>query len=121
MAEYGLYFDAEIPNTGKIDYGITVVQDLLRFDRNFPVGPTNRPRLLVHDCCPNVINGLMNFGFIDVRDPVKGLYRKVSEEYKDACDVVRYTALYNMPLTDAEVLKVQRVKEKELGDWNDYE
>lgn len=120
MAQYGMAFDANVPNTGTIDYGHQVIDDLLRYDRNFPVGPTNTPHLFVHDCCKNLDKAIRNYGFLDVKDPVKGLYRKVSEEFKDPIDALRYALLYPLPATADQIDALQRFSEADLNRENEY-
>lgn len=121
MAQYGLHFDANVPNVGTLEYGHDVINDLLRFDKNFPISPTNSPRLFLHDCCPNLAASFMNYGYLDTKDAIKGLYRKVSEEYKDGVDVVRYTVLYPIPVTADQIKKLQRFTAEDLRRENDYE
>ena len=107
MREEGLGFDANIPNVGTIDAGLQVISSLLHYDSNFPLSPTNQPRLRVTTDCPNVIKAFTMFCFTDVSDPIKGLFKKVSEEYKDAIDAVRYTVLWPIPATDAQIKQLQ--------------
>jgi hypothetical protein len=119
MAEYGLFFDATVPNTATIDYGHDVINDLLRYDQNFPVGPTNRPHLLVHDNCANIAEAFCNYAFTDVENPEKGLFKKVSEIYKDPIDAVRYAVLYPLPCTTEERNRLQRFTDDDLRREND--
>lgn len=120
MAQYGLHFDANVPNTGSVEYGHQILDDLLKYDKNFPIGPANTPRLFICKSLKHVDKALRNYGFLDVKDPVKGLYRKVSEEFKDPIDTLRYTVLYPLPATDAEVRRLQRWTPEELERFNDY-
>lgn len=120
MEQYGLHFDANVPNTGSIEYGVGVIEDRLRYDKNFPISPTNHPRIYIHSACENVATAFMNFAYTDVEDAVKGLYRKVSEEFKDPIDAVRYTELYPVPCTESEIAGLQRFSEQDLRRENEY-
>jgi hypothetical protein len=119
MAEYGLFFDATVPNTATIDYGHEVINDLLRYDKNFPVGPANRPHLYIHDNCPNIAESFMSYAFSNVESPERGLFTKVMEEYKDAADAVRYAVLYPLPCTTEERNRLQRFTDDDLRREND--
>lgn len=119
MADYGVEFDANIPNTGDIEYGHQVIQDLLAYDKNFPIGPSNRPRLLIHDCCENVARSFLNYGYIDTDNPIRGLHRKVSEEYKDPIDALRYGVLAPPPVTNKQYRALQVYDESALAAENE--
>lgn len=120
MAQLGLHFDARVPNVGDVDRGHAVVDSLLGYDKNFPVSPTNRPRLLVHEGCESLILSFMRYAHLDVNDPIKGIFRKVSEEYKDPIDCVRYSVLWPIPASLDEVNTMRAFSEKDLADNNDY-
>jgi hypothetical protein len=120
MAEFGLRFEAQIAGAADLDRGFVKVNDLLGYDKNCAVGPSNQPHLYVHDCCTSLIQSFMRFAYVDVKDPVKGLHRKVSEEFKDPIDCVRYTVLFDVPVTDEEFEEMQPFTAKELEDANAY-
>lgn len=118
MAELGLRFSCDVPNIRTIEYGHQVINDLLHYDRNFPVSPTNSPRLTIASECKNLIKAFQMYGFIDVKDAVKGLFRKVSEEFKDPIDAVRYTVLWPVPATKEQVDELQWITPERLAEEN---
>jgi len=120
LADVGLWFTADIPNIGTIEYGHQVINDLLHHDANYPISPTNSPRLTISADCKNLIRAMKMYGFLDVKDPIKGLFRKVSEEFKDPVDCVRYTVLWPVPATQEQIDKMQRITPQELTEANDY-
>ncbi len=93
MAEQGIQFDATIPNTAEIEYGHQIINKLLHYDKNHPVGGSNVPRLVITEDCVNCCEAMMNYAYRDDGDLEMGLHRKVSEEYKDPVDAIRYTVL----------------------------
>jgi hypothetical protein len=96
MAECGMPFDSRVPNTHRTEIGEQRIIEMLRYSRDYPVGPTNMPKIVIHSCCPNIIAALENYGLILDKDET--MHReKPSEEYKDFVDVVRYTILYRIP------------------------
>lgn len=118
MAQYGLQFDANIPNTGDISYGVNKIIDMMRYDENFPISPTNHPRIYIHSGLENLQNSLMNWGFEEVkgdRDP----FSKFSEFQKDPCDCLRYTCLYNIPVTERQAREMQPYAEDALARENE--
>lgn len=118
MARYGLGFD--VPrNTHNLDYGHQKITELLRYDKKFPISPSNHPRLVVHEHLANVSAAFLNYSFEDSPDN-KAPYTKVDERWKDPVDVVRYTVLYDLPASDEEVSALQRFSEKDLREANDY-
>jgi hypothetical protein len=120
MAEFGLIFDARVPNTGSIEYGHQVMESALHYNKDFELGPTNAPRLYITRNCRNLDRAMRNYGFLDVKDPIKGLFRKVSEEFKDPIDAVRYTLLYGIPPTVDQMKSMQHVTEDMLNDFNEW-
>ncbi len=102
MAEAGLFYDTRVPGIGRVETGEQKIVEMLRYDRNFPVSPTNTPKILIHDTCPNMIAALENYGLIGERDPVKGFPEKRSEEFKDFLDTLRYAVLYGTPATETD-------------------
>lgn len=93
MAEQGFTFDANIPNTGEVEYGHQVIAQRLHYDKNYPIEGTNVPGILVTEDCPNLIVALANYAYRDDGDLETGMHKKVSEEYKDPIDTMRYTVL----------------------------
>ncbi len=118
MAELGLRFSADVPNVGTIEFGHNVIIDLLHHDPNFPISPTNCPRLTISSECKNLIKAFQMYGYLDVKDPIKGLFRKVSEEFKDPIDAVRYTVLWPIPATPEQVDRMQHVTPELLAAEN---
>lgn len=98
MARYGLHYDTRIPNIARNETGEQKIIDMLRFAWDQPIGPTNTPKILVHDCCPNLIESMENYGVLKEKSATGGFSEKPSEEFKDFIDAVRYTVLYGMPL-----------------------
>jgi len=81
MSELGMDFE---PTPGEHQKeGIEAVQDLLYFDADLPIGPENRPGLLIHERCRNVIWALQNWTGAD------GAHGAC----KDFIDLLRYMAL----------------------------
>ena len=97
MADAGLIYDANVKGIGRLEIGHTRITEMLRWDRNYPISPTNSPRIFVHDTCPNLMKAMTNYAYEEVRDLDKGVIEKVAEKYKDFIDCVRYTVLYEMP------------------------
>jgi hypothetical protein len=90
-------FDARVPNIGRIEVGEQKIVELLRWDRNFPRGPTNQPKIVIHDTCPNLIAALENYGVPATHNPAKESDLSRSDEFKDPIDALRYTVLYPVP------------------------
>lgn len=93
MRQQGLEFDATIPNTAEVEYGHQVLTELLHFDKKLPLGGTNVPGIQITENCTNLIEACMNYSYREDSDLEMGLHRKVSEEYKDPIDAMRYTVL----------------------------
>lgn len=119
MAQYGINFDTNVPNTGRIEYGHEVINDLLRYDTKFPIGPSNHPRLYIHEGCENLIRSFLNYTYTNTKDPHKEMFTKVSEEWKDLVDCVRYGVLWPIPATAAQVDKMQTVTAAQLREHNE--
>src|SRR4051812_38615651 len=81
MAELGLEFEPA-PGEHQRD-GIDQVNDLLYYDAEKPIGPANKPRLLILETCKNVIWALENW---TGRDGPQGAC-------KAFIDLLRYRAL----------------------------
>lgn len=96
--DVGLYFDCQIEGTKSEETGIELIRRLLRWDRNSPLSPLNRPRLTVFNTCINTINtlALRNFVPPQAKD-TQVLPEKLQEAYKDFCDALRYGLLYDRP------------------------
>jgi hypothetical protein len=93
MAAAGMPFDTRVPNVGRVETGEQQIVDMLRYNDKFPISPTNTPKILIHDCCVNLIKAFENYGILTSRTNVK-LDEKRSEEWKDPIDCVRYTVLF---------------------------
>jgi hypothetical protein len=120
MEQYGLHFDANIPNTGEISYGVGRVIDLMRYDEKFPIGPTNHPKIYIHEGLENTQNSLMNWGYAETKGG-KDPFTKYNDDFKDFCDVVRYTVLYPIPVTGAQAKALQVYGDTDLAKENGYE
>jgi hypothetical protein len=120
MAQYGLNFDANVPNTGTLDYGHQKLNDLMRYDRNFPISPTNHPKIYIHEGLANLVTSVLNYAYVDTNKTEKEPYQTVSEEFKDPCDAMRYTVLYPLPATEAETRGLQRFSGEDLAAENSY-
>lgn len=99
MAEAGMPFDSRVPNTHRTEIGEQRIIEMLRYAPQFPVGPTNTPKIVVHDCCPNIRAALEHYGLVLNKDETRHV-EKPSDEYKDFVDVIRYTVLYPIPIGD---------------------
>jgi len=95
MAALGpdMQFDTRVPNTGTVEFGEQLIVDMLRWDKTFPISPTNTPRIFIHDNCKNMAMACENYGVLLSRDPTK-YAEKRSDEWKDWIDIIRYTILY---------------------------
>jgi hypothetical protein len=93
MREQGIEFDATIPNTAEVEYGHQVITQLLHYDKTAPLGGTNVPGIQITEECQNAIDAAMNYAYREDGDLEMGVHRKVSEEYKDPIDAIRYTVL----------------------------
>ena len=120
MRAVGLHFDPQVPNTGTIEYGITILNNLMRYDRSAPIAPDNTPHLFIHEGCQNVVNSFMRFGYLDADDATKGGQRKLDETFKDFVDAVRYAVLYPLPATAKQVAGLQWFSPDQLREANDY-
>jgi|TARA_R110002051_G_scaffold124469_2_gene197747 hypothetical protein len=81
MAELGLFFE---PSCGaQIAEGTTLINDLLDYNHEEPMGPTNAPRMFVHESCKNT---QFSLGTWTGRDGKRGAS-------KDFVDVLRYFCL----------------------------
>lgn len=81
MADIGMDFEAT-PGEHQQE-GIEAVQDLLYYDADRPIGPDNRPTLLIHESCQNVVWALANWTGADGKHGA----------CKDFIDLLRYMAL----------------------------
>jgi hypothetical protein len=119
MAECGLDFDANVPNTGSIHYGLNKIEALLRYDKAFPLSPTNHPRLYIHDTCENLQKAMLYLTYQEAaegREP----FQKLEETWKDPVDGVRYVVLYPLPLPKNKIQALQPFTSEDLMDENDY-
>jgi hypothetical protein len=96
MADFDLVFDCDVDND--LDRGIQTLRD--GFIVNQTVG---RSRVRVMRCCENVIRSLSFWAYEgNADDPVL----KVSEQFKDGCDAVRYGMMYEFAMPE------------QMGSWN---
>jgi hypothetical protein len=94
MGDYGIVFDERVDDN--LERGIGAVADLLYVDPKRALSPDNCPGIIVEDHCLNTINSLLNFAYIESHNPLRKS-EKVSEEWKDFADCVRYMAVYDRP------------------------
>lgn len=86
FSEVGIDFYPSYQASEEMETGITKMREYLRFDSNRPLDSFNTPKLFINSHCFNTIKSLTRWS----RDAKNG---KVSEEYKDFCDVVRYLVM----------------------------
>ncbi len=122
MAAAGLRYDARVHGVGRIETGEQKLVDMFRFDHNYPISPSNTPKILIHSCCPNLIASLENYGILPERDPTKGEPEKRSEEWKDFIDCLRYLVLYELPAQVDEIpgsFTAEDLEQENQGDrWS---
>lgn len=116
MEEFGLHYDTRIEGIHLTEIGEQKIVEMLRFSPDFPIGPTNTPRILIHDCCPNLIRAMENYGLKLNTDPTKTA-EKPSEEFKDFIDAVRYTVLFNIPATEIDFSQPNASQPLSDRDW----
>lgn len=100
MNEAGMQFDARVPDTRRIETGITKIQEAFRWDKNMPVSPKNTPHIFIHKSCKNLITAIENIGYLD--DDASRV-DKLDETYKDPVDGLRYTMCYPLPIIGEEL------------------
>jgi hypothetical protein len=94
--EVGLEF---LPTSGEqIDEGVDLINNLLAYDPDRPVGPDNEPRLFISRDCTNVLYALKEWTGADGR---KGAL-------KDVIDVLRYAALADLQYLEGDILRPSR-------------
>lgn len=122
MEECGLYYDTRVPGIARIETGEQKIVDLLRYDKNFPIGPSNTPKILVHSSCPNLIMAMESYGILPARDVTKGDQEKRSEEFKDPCDALRYLVLFEetADISNVSSFFSQSDLENENRSFNDH-
>lgn len=81
----------------QIDEGVDLINNLLAYDPDKPVGPDNEPRLYVSRDCVNVIYALKEWTGADGR---KGAL-------KDIVDVLRYAVLADLQYLEGDILRPQ--------------
>lgn len=88
MSDYGLYFDTRTDND--VERGIQRLRDACKMNLT-----TKRPRLSIMRSCPNLIKSLNLWSYEEMTDG----RLKVSEQYKDHCDCLRYALAYDFPIS----------------------
>ena len=119
MGAAGLHYDANVHGVGRLEIGHTKITELLRYDKNFPVGPTNTPRIFVHRSCKNLMKAFQYYGYLQQKESERGVVEKVSEEYKDPIDCVRYTVLYRIPMMNVSGWVGEQFSDDELRRENE--
>ncbi len=119
FAEFGLYFDCEIPGTEREETGIQRIRELLWWDKESPISILNRPKLQIFTGCQNSINSLLNSNFVppSQRDS-NVLPEKLLETYKDFRDNMRYLVLYPTPFK-GDASKLAYLSEEARAEAND--
>lgn len=85
-----------LPTSGEqIDEGVDLINNLLSYDIDKPVGSDNEPRLFISRDCTNVIYALKEWTGADGR---KGAL-------KDVIDVIRYAALADLQYMEGDILR----------------
>jgi hypothetical protein len=79
----------------QIDEGVDLINNLLAYDPDKPIGPDNEPRLYVSRDCVNVIYALKEWTGADGR---KGAL-------KDIVDVLRYAVLADLQYLEGDILR----------------
>jgi hypothetical protein len=79
----------------QIDEGVDLINNLLAYDPDKPIGPDNEPRLYVSRDCVNVIYALKEWTGADGR---KGAL-------KDVVDVLRYAVLADLQYLEGDILR----------------
>ncbi len=72
----------------EVEAGILKVKEYLKYDKTKPIDSLNRPRLVIHPRCKNLIAAFERWS----RDPKTG---KPLDEWKDAIDDARYDLMSN--------------------------
>lgn len=88
FADVGIDFYPSYQAQEEIETGITKVREYLRYNQDRPLDVYNTPKLFINPHCFNTIKSLSRWS----RDAKSG---KVTDEYKDFCDVVRYLIMEN--------------------------
>jgi hypothetical protein len=93
MSDYGLDFDARVDND--VERGIARLRDAFKISN-----VTDKPRLSVMRHLKNCIRGLQFWSYQEGRDG----QLKVSEQFKDPVDCLRYATMYELPYHIGEEL-----------------
>lgn len=88
MLDRGLCFEVEM--TGEVEVGHAKIRSLLAYDPKQPVDAINRPRLYVHETCPNMLKAFRRYSYMPPKNRNIRNISKVSERYKDPIDALRY-------------------------------
>lgn len=88
FAEAGLDFEDSytMDPAAEIESGVLAMKAVLKYDKTKPVDALNRPRIVIHPRCINLIAALERWS----RDPKTG---KTKDEYKDFVDCFRYDVM----------------------------
>jgi phage terminase large subunit-like protein len=72
----------------EVESGILKVKEYLKYDKTKPIDALNRPKIVIHPNCKNLIAAFERWG----RNPKTG---KPEEAFKDFMDLVRYDVMSN--------------------------
>ncbi len=79
----------------EVEQGILRVKDYLKYDKSKPMDGLNRPKIVIHPRCTNLIAAFERWG----RNPRTG---KPNEEFKDFMDLVRYDVMSDPAVETAQ-------------------
>jgi phage terminase large subunit-like protein len=99
MDRAGLQYSADVHGVQRLEIGHMKLIEMFRYDRNWPISPTNTPRIFIHDNCHNLIKALKNYSHEETRGKDGDQDKmRVTEKWKDPIDALRYTVLFNIPM-----------------------
>lgn len=90
FSEAGLEFEDSytMDPAAEVEAGILKVKEYLKHDKEKPLDSLNRPKIVIHPRCKNLIAAFERWG----RNPVTG---KPLDDHKDFMDLVRYDVMSN--------------------------
>lgn len=97
FAEAGLDFTDSytMEPAAEIESGILRIKELLKYDKTKPIDALNRPRIVIHPRCKNLIAAMERWS----RDPKTS---KPKEEFKDFIDDLRYDSMSDPSVESAQ-------------------
>jgi phage terminase large subunit-like protein len=113
IADYGLHFDVLVDDS--LLRGIDVIANMFNYDKSRAIGPDNGPKIVIFDNCLNVKSSISNLAYVES----KNVYRrteKISEEFKDFADTVRYMGVYERPMLSDSFSYFEESEEEEFDE-----